>query len=565
MTLPDDDDRDANESSAPDAPEGEGTRYTAPSPPDPEATRYGQPPTPSADRDGTRYTAQPADPDATGYTPTSDQPRSRAEQQFPRRFGDYELLAEIARGGMGIVYKARHTRLKRTVALKMILTGQLASPEAVERFQMEARAAANLDHPGIVPVYEVGETDGHHFFTMSLVPGGSLHQLLADGPLPPRDAARLVRQVAEAVQYAHEQGILHRDIKPHNILLQRHDSSPGVHPSDPKTRTEETSRAELATWTPKLTDFGLARTRESGLSVTGEALGTPSYMPPEQAAGDLKRIGPASDVYALGAVLYCLLAGRPPFQSASPMETMRQVLEQDPLPPRRLNLGVPPDLETVCLKCLEKDPRRRYLTAQALAEELGRFELGEPVQARPVARLERGWRWCRRNPVVASLVAAVVVLLLAGTGISTYFAIQTARWAEEALAEKGRADVQAANAQDKAEEARQRAEAEAQARKQADWLRRQAETQKQLAEEQRQRAEGLLYASQIALANRFLQEGNAGRAREVLAATSPVLRGWEYGYLHKTFEDPLGVRPRISRHSPFGLSKISFGPSDSSF
>ncbi|MGH7140235.1 MAG: serine/threonine-protein kinase, partial [Pirellulales bacterium] len=280
-----------------------------------------------------------------------------------RAFGEYELLAEIARGGMGVVFRARQTRLNRTVAVKMILAGELASHDDVRRFLSEAESAAGLDHPGIVPVYECGQIGGQHFFSMGFIEGQSLAALLAAGPLPPRRAAELVAEVADAVDYAHERGVIHRDLKPGNILLEQ-----GGH--------------------PRVTDFGLAKrvASDSNLTRSGQALGTPSYMPPEQASGKLDAIGRAADVYALGAVLYAALTGRPPFQAATPLDTLLQVLEQEPVAPRQLNADVPRDLETIALKCLEKDPLKRYATAAELADELRRFLRGEPIAARPAGR-----------------------------------------------------------------------------------------------------------------------------------------------------------------------------------
>ena len=337
--------------------------------------------------------ANPAEAETIGRPSESAQLLSAVEA---RAFGEYELLEEIARGGMGVVFKARQTRLNRTVAVKMILAGELADHDDVERFLTEAEAAAGLDHPGIVPVYECGQIDGQHFFSMGFVEGQSLAPLLAAGPLPPQRAAELVAQVADAVDYAHERGVIHRDLKPGNILLDKDGH-------------------------PRVTDFGLAKrvAGDSGLTRTGQALGTPSYMPPEQASGKLDAIGRGADVYALGAVLYAALTGRPPFQAATPIDTILQVLEQEPVAPRQLNAGVPRDLETVALKCLEKEPHKRYGTARELAEELRRFLRGEPILARPVGRVERGWRWCRRNPVVAALSTAAVLLLVATAGIST--------------------------------------------------------------------------------------------------------------------------------------------------
>ena len=262
----------------------------------------------------------------------------------------------------------------------MILAGQLAGDDEIKRFYLEAEAAANLDHPGIVPIYEIGEHEGQHFFSMGFVEGTSLAAKVADGPLPPREAATLIVKVAEAVQFAHEKGVIHRDLKPANVLLD-------------------------AQGQPKVTDFGLAKKlqADSGLTHTGQVMGTPSYMPPEQAEG--KNVGPTADVYALGAILYCLLTGRPPFQAATPMDTLVQVVGQDPVPVRQLNATVPKDLETICLKCLEKDPRRRYGSARALAEDLNRFLSGEPIVARPVGPAERVVKWVRRRPVIAALSA----------------------------------------------------------------------------------------------------------------------------------------------------------------
>jgi serine/threonine protein kinase len=267
-----------------------------------------------------------------------------------------------------------------------------------------------------VPIYEVGELDGRPYFTMPFITGGSLRDWLRDGLPSPKAAAHLVQKVAEAVHYAHLKGIIHRDLKPHNILLHRDDALSGA--SDAGSKTANGGPAALSGSdlpTPRLTDFGLARAveAEEGLTVSGQVMGTPSYMPPEQASGQLKLIGVRSDVYGLGAVFYFLLTGRPPFQSASPHETVRQVREQAPIAPRRLNPDVPRDLETVCLKCLAKEPSRRYATAAELATELGRFLAGQPVLARPVGALERAWRWCKRNPTVASLTAAVVLVLIA--------------------------------------------------------------------------------------------------------------------------------------------------------
>jgi len=334
-----------------------------------------------------------------------------------RRFGDYELLEEIARGGMGVVYRAKQLGLNRTVAVKMILSGQFASEGELQRFRSEAEAVASLQHPSIVAVHEVGEHDSQLFFSMDYVEGPNLAQLVRDGPLASVRAAQCVKAVAEAIQYAHERGILHRDLKPSNILL------------DAQGR-------------PHVTDFGLAKqlddsqlsTLNSQLTITGQVLGSPNFMPPEQAAGSRKDVGPASDVYSLGAILYHLMTGRAPFLADSVTATLRLVAETEPAPPRLLVPNVPRDLETITLKCLEKDPRRRYASASELAEELGRFLRDEPIRARAVSGGEKAWRWRRRNPALAGTAAVGGILLLMvaiGSPIAA-FRINRGRLAAEA-------------------------------------------------------------------------------------------------------------------------------------
>ncbi|MCW5555413.1 MAG: serine/threonine protein kinase [Verrucomicrobiae bacterium] len=399
-----------------------------------------------------------------------DQPTlAESAGPLPRTFGDYEVVEELARGGMGVVYRARQSSLQRTVALKMVAAGHLASPTSIQRFKTEAEAAANLDHPNIVPIYEIGEHDGQHYFTMKLIEGASLAQrfeefMLADvgggreraveRGTPPSSAglhpavsricnppesssvdagksserlpntirrysrlkicatrlfavrtspghstailreradklAALLAKVAEAVHYAHQRGILHRDLKPGNILIDR-DGQPHV------------------------TDFGLAKRVEadSGLTVSGEIMGTPAYMAPEQAAGNVRQVTTAADVFSLGVILYQLLTGRIPFAGATPVEIFHNIIHSEPPAPRSLSPTVPRDLETICLKSLEKDATKRFGSAKEVAEELNRFVRGEPIQARPVSRPERVWRWSRRNPALAGFAAATIILLL---------------------------------------------------------------------------------------------------------------------------------------------------------
>jgi WD40 repeat protein len=320
----------------------------------------------------------------------------------------YEVLAELGRGGMGVVFKARQLGLERLVALKVVLAGEFAGASERARFRAEALAAARLCHTNVVQVHEVGEHDGRPFLCLELCPGGSLADRLDGTPWPPERAAQLVATLAGAVHAAHDAGVVHRDLKPANVLLS-------------------------ADGTPKVADFGLAKRLDAGAGPTqsGAVLGTPSYMAPEQAEGK-KEVGPAADVYALGAILYELLTGRPPFKAATPLDTILQVVADEPVPPRRLQPGVPRDLETVCLKCLQKQPDRRYAGALELAEDLRRFRAGEAIRARPVGRAERLWRACRRNPVVAGLTAALALLLVAAAVGGTFAALHFAFLAEQA-------------------------------------------------------------------------------------------------------------------------------------
>jgi tetratricopeptide (TPR) repeat protein/tRNA A-37 threonylcarbamoyl transferase component Bud32 len=324
--------------------------------------------------------------------PTRPAPSPEAAATPPAVPG-YEILEVLGRGGMGIVYKARHHRLQRLVALKMILAGAHAGPRELARFRTEAEAVARLQHPNIVQIYEVGEQHGLPYCALEFVDGGSLARKLAGTPLPPRQAARLAATLAEAMHAGHQRGVVHRDLKPDNVLL-------------------------TADGTPKVTDFGLAKKLDADADQTasGAIVGTPSYMAPEQARGRGKEVGPAADVYALGALLYEALTGRAPFKAATLLETMLQAIHEEPVPPRRFQPAVPMELETICLKCLAKDPAHRYASALALAEDLKRFLGGEPIQARPSSRWEQAVKWAQRKPAAAGLVgvSALAVLTLFG-------------------------------------------------------------------------------------------------------------------------------------------------------
>jgi serine/threonine protein kinase len=421
-------------------------------------------------------------------------------QHFPLDFGGYQILARVAQGGMGVVYRAIDRKLDRVVALKMIRDRYLASDESVRRFLVEARAAAHLDHPGIVPIYEIGEHDGQHYFTMAFVEGGSLYDRIQKEPLPVREAAQLVSQVADAVEYAHHQRVVHRDLKPHNILMD-------------------------AQGMPKVTDFGLAKRLEEteGFTATGEILGTPGYMPPEQASGGGQGITHLVDVYALGAVLYAATVGRPPFAAATVAETLKQVFEKPAVSPRLLNPSVPKDIETICLKCLEKDPARRYASAGELAEDLRRFLRNEPIAAKPISSTARAWRWCQRNPVVASLVSLAALLVCGVAAVSSAAYLREAHLNAVVVAQKQKAEgseqrakknesaalvakkkaddeaARAAAAEQRATQQREKAESEATIARTAE---QEANLQRENAERERRAARQAAYLHQIGLAKR---------------------------------------------------------------
>jgi len=410
---------------------------------------------------------------------TTDSPSlATRPSPLPETFGDYELLEKVGEGGMGVVFRARQKSLDRIVAVKLLRLGPHAAPEFVKRFRAEAVAAASLQHSHIVGIHEVGSHQGQQFFVMDYVEGQSLARLVGNHPLPARQAAQYVRTIAEAVHYAHERGLLHRDLKPANVLV------------DAENQV-------------RVMDFGLARRLEgdSELTLTGQVLGSPHYMPPEQAAGKRGRVSRRTDVYGLGAILYHLLTGRPPFVGEELADMLQHVLDSDPVAPRLLNPAVPRDLETICLKCLEKEPARRYATAAAVADELGRYLEDQPIAARPVGRLEKMWRWCHRQPVRAGLIAALLTALLFGAlGVL--------------------------------------------------WQWQRADQQRQRAETGERQALRLAYVSDMNLAFQAVEADERGRALELLnrygpAASTPStlnpqpstdLRGWEWRHLWKRCE-----------------------------
>lgn len=439
------------------------------------------------------------------------------------RLGEYVLLDKIASGGMGIVYKAWQPSLARVVALKTVLNPVQSDRENLQRFQKEAEALAQLNHPGIVPVYDIGEVEGLPYFTMAFIDGPSLAARLREGPLAPTDAAKMIARVATIVDSAHGKGVIHRDLKPGNVLLGQDDE-------------------------PFVADFGIARRVDSDeqLTTTGQVLGTPSYMPPEQARGE-SPVEAASDVYALGAVLYAALTGRAPFQAATPLETLLQVLEEEPPSLLVLNRQLPRDLATICHKCLEKRPQDRYRSAEELSADLQRWVSGEPIVARAAGPLERAVKWARRRPALAGLAAISMVALMALGGIIV--ALRDNERLERSLTETARARELEASARGDAEaavvreaaartEAEQARDLETAAREEAERLRDQESAAKEAEAEARQQAEEATrdlrrsdYLRRIALARFDWQHGRTQRVRNLLTATPWELRGWEWHFL----------------------------------
>lgn len=441
----------------------------------------------------------------------------------------YEIIDEIGRGGMGVVYRARQTGLGRIVALKMVLAGGHASATDIDRFRTEAEAIAQLQHPNIVQVYEVGEVSGLPFFSLEFLEGGSLAERLDGTPLSVIEAAELIETLARAIQFAHERDIIHRDLKPANIIL-------GKSKSQSSDSGKDSSSLSLprGLLPAKVTDFGLAKRLDSdpGRTQTGAVLGTPSYMAPEQAAGE-KNIGPAADIYALGTILYEMLTGRPPFKAITPLETLRQVCDAEPVPPIRLNPRVPQDLDTITLKCLRKDPGKRFASAQALADDLRCFLDGRPISARPIGPTGRLLLWAKRNPIVAGLGAAVFGSILVGIATTSYWAAQ--------------AKVEAAHAMSWAKDASEREQ--------------QARESRERAKVGELAARQGLYGARINLAHQAWNNSRVRRVRELLdevvpPENSPELRGFEWHYLNRLVQQ----ERRTLRGHTQSANVVAFSP-----
>jgi WD40 repeat protein len=424
-------------------------------------------------------------------------PAALRERPLPAIRG-YEILGELGRGGMGVVYRARQVRLNRPCALKMILAGAHADTAAAVRFLAEAEAVAKLQHPNIVQIHHIGEADGLPFFELEYLDGGSLDKRLDGTPWHERRAAAMSESLARGVVEAHRLGVIHRDLKPGNVLL-------------------------AADGTPKITDFGLAKSlaSESGLTATDSIMGSPGYMAPEQAEGKTKQVGAPADIYALGAILYELLTGRPPFRGATVLETLEQVKATEPVPPSRLVPGLPRDVETIALKCLQKEPAKRYDSAAALAEDLRRFLNGEPIVARPVPPWVRAVKWARRRPAIATLVVAVLVLLASLLGLGVWSYAEIDRSLTIAKAQSKRAQAQTQVATERAED---------------------------LAQED--------YINRVNRAYRELQDDNVALAEDLLQGCPIERRGWEWHYVNRL------CRPeRLSVEVPAGsISAIAYSP-----
>ena len=420
---------------------------------------------------------------------------------IPSAIGDYDILEVLGRGGMGVVYKARHRSIGRLAALKMILSAEHASRAELSRFQAEAEAVGQLRHPNIVQIYEVDEADGNPYFALEFVEGGTLSARISQQPLPARHAAELIEALARAIHVAHQAGILHRDLKPGNILLTLDD-------------------------VPKIADFGLAKRMDEDTANntgTGSILGTPAYMAPEQAEGKNRGLGPGVDIYALGSVLYHMLTGRPPFVGETVLDTLQHVKYDDPIPPGRLRPRTPRDLEIICLKCLQKEPRKRYATAEALADDLVRYLRNEPIRARSTGALERSWKWVRRQPMFAALLATLFLVIVGGFFIVLRLWMRAEKLRDWALEEMNESKV------------------------------REQRTTTRLNDAARD-----LYVAQMHLAQEALRDADVPRLRKLLDASAPGQRGFEWRYLHDLSTSP-GLELR--RHLR-DVRSVAFRPTD---
>ena len=460
------------------------------------------------------------------------EPTSSASRAMPVTIPGYEILGELGRGGMGVVYKARHIKLGRLVALKMILAGGHAGSAELARFRTEAEAIARLQHPNIVQVYEISEHDGKPFFSLEFCAAGSLAQKINGTPWRPSDAAQMIETLARAISAAHQKGVVHRDLKPGNVLL-------------------------MEDGTPKITDFGLAKKLdEASQTQSGAIMGTPSYMAPEQASGK-KEIGPGADVYALGAILYELLTGRPPFVAATALDTVMQVVSDDPAPPSQLQSKTPRDLETICLKCLQKDPARRYPSALELADDLKRFQADEPIRARPVGGVERAAKWVKRRPAVAAFLGvsavAIVGFLMSG-GIMWRDAELRAETVQDLALAKGQVAEQQKLVGEKRTEVQR--------------LEQLAQQERTAAEAARKTGRRILYAADMQFAHAAWQMNNIGRVLTFLDRHRPQggqenLRDFEWHYLHRLCHgERLTLNAASGRMSDLGINNtpIAFSP-----